>query len=138
MSITLLSGDLSVVLVRFAEPRFPRVKTGELPTLEYAVSGNAIGRGAAYESPHIWSISCFCFLEQVRTLGAMYAQFDEARKDNSANEEIILIDRVQEIHSYISYFAQFLVWFASEPQFEKAGAKYLVNLSFQETRKLVL
>ncbi len=37
--------------------------------------------------------------------------------------------------SYVSYFAQFYVWFVSEPEFDKAGDKLIAHLSFQETEK---
>ncbi|MHC5677029.1 hypothetical protein [Nostoc sp.] len=37
--------------------------------------------------------------------------------------------------THVSYFAQFHVWFVSEPEFDKAGDKRIAHLSFQETEK---
>jgi len=37
--------------------------------------------------------------------------------------------------THVSYFAQFHVWFVSEPEFDKAGDKLIAHLSFEETEK---
>ncbi|MFN6535512.1 MAG: hypothetical protein RM021_003970 [Nostoc sp. EkiNYC01] len=86
----------------------------------------------------------------------MYHESDVRRRVlPRINTELTLIDKVREYQersprtrviapgtnevmvgaSHVSYFAQFHVWFVSEPEFDKAGDKRIAHLSFQETEK---
>jgi len=154
--ITLILGSLSISFSIFLEPKFPRTRAINGGKLEYAVSGNPIGDGPVFETPHIWSFSVLCMEQDMRVLGAMYYQFDFNRRQlPQVNTELTLIDQVREYQevsprtraiapgtseiavgtNYVSYFAQFYVWFVSEPEFDKVGDKLIAHLSFQETEK---
>ncbi|MEH2467847.1 hypothetical protein [Nostoc sp.] len=157
--ITLILDSLSADFAKFVEPKFPRARAIEGGKLAYSANGSSIGDGLVFEQPHLWTFSVYCSEQDMRILGAMYHESDVRRRLlPQINTELTLIDKVREYQersprtraiapgtsevmvgaSHVSYFAQFHVWFVSEPEFDKAGDKRIAHLSFQETGKFAV
>ena len=162
MALSLSIGDLSLTLNKFSDRQLPRTIIEPHSGVEYSIWGTTIGDGPVFQPKYVWSVTAsvgHCQEQNAeRMLGAIYAEFDLRRRTMPhENAQIRLIDTNQEIQEkaprtraiapgtaittlpgeYISYFAQFDVWFVQPPSYSVEGRIRTVNFSLQETGRVL-
>ena len=162
MALTLSIGDLSLTLTKFSDRQLPRTHVEPHSGVEYSIWGTTIGDGPVFQPKYTWSVNAIvghCQEQQAeRMLGAIYAEFDYRRRTMPhENAQIRLIDTNQEIQekapqtralapgasitnlpgNYLSYFAQFDVWFVQPPTYSEEGRIRIANFSLQETGRVL-
>lgn len=136
-----------------------RARVEPIPRIEYSINGTAIGDGTSAEPKHIWAVNCVLEKSEVRTLEAIYWEFDRLRRKVPYNGECVrvadtnqeFIERlprtraavpgfsvIPEGANYIAYFAYFNTWFVKPPEYDELGTRLAASFTLQETSKVVI
>ena len=146
----LVYDGLELNLDKYTSGTRPRSKL-KIPELSHSNNGTPATDGTNYEPLHLWDITCLIDTDQRLILDRVYARF---QTDKAA---IVLHDYSQFFVEHgtrtrplatgatensatgdVYYYAQFSVWFNSEPRYGLAGGYDLVTLSFTEFQKLTI
>jgi len=160
--ISLTLGDLSLTIFDYqlSGNRFPRLPAKKAANARSA-DGNFVGYGQIYEPPNLFSFTAFLDWDEWKLVDGLYKRhvqrFQAKRPLNEV--ELLVIDTTTELQedaprtratapapfnsvtsltvTNLSYFAQYYCWFASEPEFDRKGARVETAIALEESDRKV-